>query len=199
MWQHILVTGIPLAEKAVRTVAVYLALVILLRVIGKRDIAQLNTFDLVVMLLLSNVVQNAIIGPDDSVSGGVFGAAVLLAVNSAVVRAIASWPWLARLLEGAPVVLAHDGAYEDRALRRLGLPRADLDVAIKRQGGDRVEDVCMATLEPGGALLVKLRPEEESASVGDIAAIKARLDRIERHLARLVADGTDPERRERPG
>ncbi|MEV4182947.1 YetF domain-containing protein [Streptosporangium canum] len=198
MWQHILVTGIPLTEKAVRTVAVYLAVVILLRVIGKRDIAQLNTFDLVVMLLLSNVVQNAIIGPDDSVSGAVFGAAVLLAVNAAVVRAIARRPWLARILEGRPIVLAHDGAYEDGTLRRLALPRADLEVAIKRQGGDRVEDTCLVTLEPGGALLVRLRPEEESASAGDVAEINARLDRIERHLARLVAGGTDPRPRGEP-
>ncbi|WP_326821305.1 DUF421 domain-containing protein [Streptosporangium sp. NBC_01756] len=198
MWQDILISGIPLAEKAVRTVVVYLVVVILLRVVGKRDIAQLDTFDLVVMLLLSNVVQNAIIGPDNSVSGAVFGAAMLLAVNAAVVRAIVYWPWLARLLEGSPVVLARNGAYQEGALRRLALPRADLDVAIKRQGGDRVEETALVTLEPGGALLVRLRPEEESASAGDVAELSARLDRIERHLARLVAAGAES-RREEPG
>ncbi|MEU8251780.1 YetF domain-containing protein [Nonomuraea sp. NPDC048916] len=183
MWNELLISGIPLTEKAIRTVLVYLSLVVLLRLVGKRDIAQLNTFDLVVMLLLSNVVQNAIIGPDNSVGGAVFGAFVLLVANAAVVHAAARWGRLAGLLEGRPAVIAHDGAYDIETVRRLGLRLADLDVAIKRQGGDRVADISRVTLEPGGSLLVELRPEEEGATKEDITALNARLDRIERLLA----------------
>src|SRR5437763_7052349 len=100
--------GIPLAEKVIRTVGVYLAIAVLLRLAGKRDLAQLNTFDLVVMLLLSNVVQNAIIGPDNSLVGGVIGAAILVAVNAVVVRSAAASPRLERVFEGTPTVLIDD-------------------------------------------------------------------------------------------
>ena len=70
IWNDLFVSGVPLLEKVLRTVLVYVAIVVLLRLIGKRNLAQLNTFDLVVVLLLSNVVQNAIIGPDDSLLVG---------------------------------------------------------------------------------------------------------------------------------
>src|SRR6266511_5215762 len=96
--------GVPVAEKVVRTVLVYGGLAVLLRVAGKRNLAQLNSFDLVVVLLLSNVVQNAIIGPDDSLTGGLLGAAVLVAVNASVVRGVARAPRLSRWFEGSPTV-----------------------------------------------------------------------------------------------
>nr|WP_062331786.1 YetF domain-containing protein [Herbidospora sakaeratensis] len=179
----ILTLGVPVLDKVVRTVAVYLCVVVLLRLVGKRDMAQLNTFDLVVMLLLSNVVQNAIIGPDNSLLGGIIGAVVLVSGNALLTRAAAQWGWLARLFESKPTVLAHDGRYDDRALRRLGLRHADLDVAIKRQGGTRVEDVAEATLEPGGTVVVRLRPEEENATLADVARLEERLIRIETLLA----------------
>ncbi|GAA5050281.1 uncharacterized membrane protein YcaP (DUF421 family) [Thermocatellispora tengchongensis] len=190
MWADLMVSGIPLAEKAARTVLVYLSVVALLRVVGRRDLAQLNTFDLVVMLLLSNVVQNAIIGPDNSVLGAVFGAVVLLGTNAVLARAAARWNRLGALLEGRPVTLAEDGRYDSRTLARLGLRAADLEMAIKRQGGNRVTDVRSVTLEPGGTLLVRLRPEEENASHGDVAAINARLDRIEAMLTALSSRST---------
>lgn len=175
----ILALGVPFLDKVFRTVAVYLCVVVLLRLVGKRDMAQLNTFDLVVMLLLSNVVQNAIIGPDNSLVGGVIGAIVLVGANAMLTRAAAEWGWLAKLFESRPTVLARDGAYDDHNLKRLGLRHADLDVAIKRQGGTRVEDVAEATLEPGGTVVVRLRPEEENATLADIARLEERLVRIE--------------------
>ncbi|WP_066375103.1 DUF421 domain-containing protein [Herbidospora mongoliensis] len=175
----LLVLGVPVLDKVIRTVAVYLCVVILLRLVGKRDMAQLNTFDLVVMLLLSNVVQNAIIGPDNSVLGGIIGAVVLVTGNAMLTRAAAEWGWLAKLFESKPTVLARDGAYDDHTLKRLGLRHSDLDVAIKRQGGTRVEDVSEATLEPGGTVVVRLRPEEENATLADIARLEERLVRIE--------------------
>ncbi|MFI6324426.1 DUF421 domain-containing protein [Nonomuraea sp. NPDC050556] len=187
IWDDLVTVGVPLAEKVIRTVVVYLAILFLLRLAGKRELAQLNTFDLVVMLLLSNVVQNAVIGPDNSVLGGLIGAAVLLGANALVVRTASHWPRLNRLLEGEPTVLARDGHYDLPAIRRLGIRRADIAVAVKKQGGDHITDTELVTLEPGGRLLVRLRSDEEDASAGDIAMLHAQLTRIERRLDELSA------------
>jgi uncharacterized membrane protein YcaP (DUF421 family) len=172
----------PYVEKTIRTVGVYVVITLLLRLVGKRDLAQLNTFDLVVMLLLSNVVQNAIIGPDNSLIGGLYGAAVLLATNSLVVHAAGRWDAVGRLFEGTPTVLARNGAYDRGALNRMGLRRADVDVAIKHQGGDRIEDTSRVSLEPGGRLLVELNPGDETADRKDIDTVLARLDALEARL-----------------
>ncbi|MFJ2770740.1 DUF421 domain-containing protein [Streptomyces sp. NPDC087300] len=180
MWHDMVVSGIGYGEKALRTVLVYLALVVLLRLVGKRGLAQLNTFDLVVMLLLSNVVQNAVIGPDDSVTGGLFGAAVLMAANSVLVRCAARYDWLFRLFEGTPTVLARDGRYDDREVTRQGLRRGVLDVAIHTQGGDHVEETELVVLEPGGTLLVKLKPGDQVADKDDIAALRRVLAGLDR-------------------
>lgn len=173
---------ISLLEKVIRTVAVYVALAVLLRLAGKRDLAQLNSFDLVVMLLLSNVVQNAVIGPDDSLVGGLFGAAVLVAINAGIVRASATNAGVARLFEGTETVLVENGRYDDRALRREGLRRADLDAALKRQGAGDVTNVQEATLGTGGAVVVQLRPESSPATKADVAAVAAALARLEQRL-----------------
>ncbi|MFC4891176.1 DUF421 domain-containing protein [Streptomyces beijiangensis] len=175
--------GIPYGEKAVRTVLVYFVILLLLRLGGKRDLAQLDTFDLVVMLLLSNVVQNAIIGPDNSVSGAAFGAAVLLVVNALLVRAASSSSRFGRLLEGVPVVLARDGKWLPAAIKRSGLSRADLDVAVKRQGGDDVSETTTVSLEPGGSLLVGLSEGNQNADKSDIAALRAEIAALRQQLA----------------
>src|SRR4029453_2666254 len=97
--------GVPVVEKVLRTVGVYAGLAVLLRLGGKRDLAQLNSFDLVVLLLLSNVVQNAIIGNDNSLLGGLLGAVVLFVVNGILVRAARNNETLDRVIEGAPITL----------------------------------------------------------------------------------------------
>lgn len=178
--------GIPLLEKVLRTVGVYAGVLLLLRFGGKRDLAQLDSFDLVVMLLLSNVVQNAIIGNDNSLLGGLFGAAVLLAVNGAVSRANARLPAVARLIEGRPVELVRDGEVDRRALRRLGLARADLTAALRRQNADNLAQVHTAVLDPGGTLVVSLAPEAQNATRADIAALHERLDELSAALGRLA-------------
>jgi uncharacterized membrane protein YcaP (DUF421 family) len=94
----LLALGVPVTDKLIRTVAVYLGIALALRLAGKRDLAQLNSFDLVVILLLANVVQNAIIGPDDSLAGGLIGVAVLLTLNAVVVRFVGRYDWAVRLL-----------------------------------------------------------------------------------------------------
>src|SRR5213592_4846088 len=86
IWQHMFVLGLPIAEKILRPILVYAFLILGLRLAGKRELAQLNPFDLVVLLTLSNTVQNAIIGQDDTVTGGLIGASTLLLVNYALVR-----------------------------------------------------------------------------------------------------------------
>jgi len=121
MWNDLTNLGVSAPEKIVRTIVIYLVLAVLLRLAGKRDLAQLNSFDLVVMLLLSNVVQNAVIGQDDSLLGGIIGAVVLVSFNSAVVRASLTSEGVHRLMEGTSTVLARHGVWDQRALRREGL------------------------------------------------------------------------------
>jgi uncharacterized membrane protein YcaP (DUF421 family) len=186
MWSDAVTLGVPWSEKVLRTVAVYLVLALLLRLAGKRDLAQLNTFDLLVILLLSNVVQNAIIGPDNSLLGGLFGAGVLLAINAAFVRAAGASDRVATLVEGRPTSIVRNGRWDGTALRRLGLRRADVDAAMRHQGARDVGDVEQASIEPGGALVVTLRAEEQPATKADVAALLAEIRRLE---ARLAANG----------
>src|SRR5713226_1441501 len=128
------VLTLPIWEKILRSVVVYLFLVIGLRLAGKRELAQLNPFDLVVLLTLSNTVQNAIIGNDNSITGGIIGAISLLLVNYLVVRFLYQHERLDRLVEGAPVVLIEDGRLqEDRCLSEL-ITRAELEAAAHKQG-----------------------------------------------------------------
>jgi uncharacterized membrane protein YcaP (DUF421 family) len=179
--------GIPVIEKIVRTVGVYAGLAVLLRLGGKRDLAQLNTFDLLVVLLLSNVVQNAIIGNDTSLTGGLLGAAVLVGMNAAVVRGVASFPPLHRWFEGSGTVLVRDGQVDQAALRREGLRRGDLEAAVRRQNAASLDEVAEATLAPGGTIVVRLRPEDTDATRGDIAQLCQRLDQLGSQLDALLA------------
>ena len=109
MTQDLWVLGIPVGEKLVRTLAVYVFLLVGLRLAGKRELGQLNPFDLVVLLLLSNTLQNAIIGNDNSLGGGIIGATALLAINWLVVRYLYTHPVVARLLEGDADLLIEQG------------------------------------------------------------------------------------------
>jgi uncharacterized membrane protein YcaP (DUF421 family) len=179
MISHDLFTiGVPVLEKVLRTVAVYLGLLLLLRLAGKRDLAQLNSFDLVVLLLLSNVVQNAVIGNDNSLAGGLLGAAVLIGVNSALVRAVRRSEPAVAVLEGTSTVLAEDGHIDGDALRRLGLRREDVEVALRRQGASTLSEVAEATLTPGGTIVVRLRADAENATKADITRLEHKLDRL---------------------
>ncbi|HEX7717931.1 MAG TPA: YetF domain-containing protein [Marmoricola sp.] len=178
MWDNLMHLDLSVWEKVVRTVAVYLVLAVLIRLAGKRDLAQLNAFDLVVMLLLSNVVQNAVIGPDNSLLGGAIGATVLVGLNAGVVRLARTRDGFARLLEGSPTVLARDGRWDDQALRHEGLRRADVVAALRRQGANSVREVESLTIEPGGAIVTELREDLQSATRADIERLEAKLDRL---------------------
>jgi len=144
-------------------VAVYFFLVIALRVFGKRELAQLNPFDLLVLLSLSNTVQNAIIGNDNSLTGGLIGALTLLAMNYVVIRFLFRHRRLDQLFEGKPTVLVEDGKVLKHALAKELLTRADLITVLHRQGFDSLAEVHRCVLEPGGTFYIQRKlPATES-------------------------------------
>src|ERR1700716_200698 len=133
-WRDMFVMGLPLLEKILRPVFVYAFLVVSLRLFGKRELVQLNPFDLVVLLTLSNTVQNAIIGEDNSVTGGIIGAATLLLVNHVVVRFLYSRERIDRLIEGASCSLIEDGIINQAQLKKELITRAEVELSAHRQG-----------------------------------------------------------------
>jgi uncharacterized membrane protein YcaP (DUF421 family) len=172
------VSGIPLYEKALRTFAVYLAIVILLRALGKRELAQLNTLDLVVLLLLSNIVQNALIGNDNSLTGGLFGVVVLLAINQLLVALTWRFRWLERLLVGTDAVLIENGKFSKPALRHQFMRPEEVETVVRRQGGSSIEEVQRATLKPGGTIEIVLKPQDVNATRRDIGRLEQKLDQL---------------------
>src|ERR671937_3065256 len=134
MWHDLVHLGLPWWDKTLRTLVVYVAILVLLRFTGKRTLAQLNSFDLVVLLLLSNVVQNAIIGNETSLPGGVLGAVILIAVNYVLVRAAFERPWLNRLLQGTSTTLYEHGHVRRKNLNHELITREELVAALRRQG-----------------------------------------------------------------
>ena len=146
---------IPLTEKIVRPWIVYICLVIFLRVFGKRELAQLNPFDLVVLLSLSNTVQNAIIGDDNSVTGGVIGALSLLTVNWLLTKVLYRLPKLNNTLQGSPAVLIRDGQVDQAAVNGESLTSEELISVLNRNGFADAREVEICVLEPNGAFYVK--------------------------------------------
>ena len=169
--------GLPFAEKVLRPVIVYGFLVIALRIFGKRELAQLNPFDLVVLLMLSNTVQNAIIGSDNTVTGGIVGAFALLATNYLVVRFVLKHRRLDEMLEGSPTVLIENGKVLRKALTKELLSESELMTVAHRQGFQSLSEIESCVLEPGGTFAIK--GKEPLRSDKQLAEINARLDRIE--------------------
>lgn len=174
---------LPIVEKMLRPIVVYFAIVVLLRVFGKRELAQLNPFDLVVLLTLSNTVQNAIIGEDNSITGGIIGAATLLLVNYLVVRFLFRHQKLDSLVEGeATVLIEHGRILEDRLTKEM-LSLQDLEAAAHKQGFGELREVDHATLDPSGTISFtgkKPAPEEKRHR-----ELLDRLDQLTREVATL--------------
>jgi uncharacterized membrane protein YcaP (DUF421 family) len=175
--------GLPVLEKVLRPAIVYLFLVIALRLAGKRELAQLNPFDLVVLLTLSNTVQNAIIGDDNTVTGGLIGASTLLLINYFVVRVLYGHEKIERLVEGEEDVVIDKGKIRMERLKAELITLPELEAAAHRQGFATLEEVERAVLEPGGTLvfLRKEPPPEETRH----QELLARLNQIARELAQL--------------
>ena len=173
--------GLPLAEKILRPVIVYAALVVLLRVFGKRELAQLNPFDLVVLLSLSNTVQNAIIGEDNSLAGGLVGALALLLINYAVVRFMFKHRRIDQLLEGTPTTLIERGEICRDGLARELLTVSELQTVAHRQGFSNIEDIERCVLEPGGSFAIEGRtpPRDETRHLELLARIEGLSRQIE--------------------
>ncbi len=185
MWKDIFELMLPLAEKMLRPAVVYLFLVILLRIFGKRELAQLNPFDLVVLLSLSNTVQNAIIGNDNSLTGGLVGAFTLLGLNYLVVRFLFRHRRLDQLLEGEPTVLIERGQIVEKNLARELLSHAELITVLHRQGFYAVDEIEQCVLEPGGTFAVKRKePARSEIHYGELVR---RLEAMDSKLTRLVS------------
>jgi uncharacterized membrane protein YcaP (DUF421 family) len=180
LWSDLFIPDISFVEKMIRPIIVYVFLVVGLRVAGKRELAQLNPFDLVVLLTLSNTVQNAIIGNDNSVSGGVIGATTLLIVNYIVVRFVFKYEAIDRLIEGEPDVLLENGAVNRDRLRRELITEAELCSAARKQGFETLDQVERAVLEPSGTIsFVARKPttddERHAEVLAELSAIKQQL------------------------
>lgn len=185
MWHDIFAVGVPVLEKIVRPIIVYLFLVLLLRAFGKRELAQLNPFDLVVLLSLSNTVQNAIIGNDNSLTGGLIGAFTLLGVNYIVVRFLFRHRRLDQIFEGKPTTLVKHGKVVEGALAKELLTSSELMTVLHRQGFDGLDKVERCVLEPGGVFYVQ--PKSPPADELQHAEVIGRLDELSVKLDRLLA------------
>ena len=175
--------ALPVAEKVLRPIVVYVFLIAALRVFGKRELAQLNPFDLVVLLSLSNTVQNAIIGDDNSVSGGLIGAFALLATNYLVVRFLFRHRRLDQLIAGKPTVLIDRSKLNHRALAQELLTESELRTVAHRQGFAHLHDIERCVLEPGGTFFIQAktppRAEQQHAEVlAQLAEIKAQYEEL---------------------
>ena len=188
----LLLPGIPVAEKLLRTVAVYAFLLLALRLAGKREMSQLNSFDLVVLLLISNTLQNAIIGNDNSLTGGLIGAAFLIAINTTVIRVLFKYHKL-DAIEGQPDVLVRNGRLLRKHLDRELITVSELEAAARRQGIESLAHVQECRLETGGALtFIQRHPTDDERrhheSLTILADIQDRQARLEERLTAMSAE-----------
>lgn len=174
------VLNLPVIEKVVRPIIVYFAIVVLLRIFGKRELAQLNPFDLVVLLSVSNTVQNAIIGDDNSVTGGLLGALSLFAVNYVVVRFLFRHRRLDQILEGEPTKLIERGQVLSDGLAKELLTQSELAAVAHRQGFDDIAEIESCVLEPGGNFFIKGKtpPADERQHVEIMTLLNDIRDRL---------------------
>src|SRR5882672_2389401 len=149
--------SLPWWEFVLRAVIVYIFLLVILRITGKRQTGQLAPFDLVLLLVLSNAVQNSMNGGDNSVLGGVISAATLIALHYVVAfitfknRTLEAW------IEGTPRMLIHNGVLNDQVMRQEMLTQHELAAALRAAGCTDVQHVHSATLENNGQITVSLR------------------------------------------
>jgi Predicted membrane protein len=179
---------LPLLEKILRPVIVYLCLILFLRIFGKRELAQLNPFDLVVLLCLSNTVQNSIIGDDNTVSGGIIGVFSLLSINYLLTRVLFRLPKLNKVIEGKETVLIRNGKVDQEALKREALTELDLKTILHKQGVRDYSEVERCVLEASGNFYVaQVDPLREgrqrSEILRDIQALMAEVRELKTLLA----------------
>ncbi len=183
LWTDMFVLTLPIAEKILRPILVYVFLIVGLRLAGKRELAQLNPFDLVVLLTLSNTVQNAIIGEDNSVTGGVIGASTLLLVNYFLVRYVSRHEKVERFIEGEPDVLIENGRIKTECLDKEAISVVELEAAAHKQGFASLDEIDRAVLDPSGSIaFFGKKPGPDTARHDEIMK---RLDELSAQLAAL--------------
>ena len=183
IWKDMFVMGLPLAEKILRPIVVYAFLVISLRLSGKRELVQLNPFDLVVLLTLSNTVQNAIIGEDNSLLGGIIAATSLLVTNYLVVRFLYDHRKIDQFVEGRADVLVEGGKVRTEHLKKELITMAQLAAAARKQGFESLSEVDQCVLEPGGTLtFLGKKPTGEAIRHQELLA---KLDFLSQEIAHL--------------
>ncbi len=191
IWTDMFVLGVPLLEKVLRPVIVYIFLVVALRLAGKRELAQLNPFDLVVLLTLANTVQAAIIGADNSVSGGLIGAASLLVLDYILLRALYHHPKLFQLVEGKPDVIFEKGKVKRSRLNKELITLEELTAAARRHGFGSLLEVEKVVLETGGTLtFIGKEPTPDDLRHRELLE---RLEQMQRQLALLTAPPAPPQ------
>lgn len=152
MLDHEKVTWI---EKILRPIAVYFFLLVIFRILGNRELAQLNPMDLILLLLLSNTVQNAIIGDDTSLSGGLIGALALLGINYALVYLKFKSERFEKFIEGVERTLVKDGKIDEKVLRQELLTRSDLDTLAHEKDFESADDIRKCVIDPNGTFFVE--------------------------------------------
>ncbi len=183
LWRDMFWLSVPVAEKILRAIIVYLFLIVALRIFGKRELAQLNPFDLVVLLTLSNTVQNAIIGDDNSVTGGLIGAFALMAANYLLVRFIFKHRRIDQLLEGSPTTLIRNGQISHDALARELLTESELLVVAHRQGFSSLDEIERCVMEPGGNFFIQGKSPPVSERQHN--ELLSRLENLDKQIAEL--------------
>jgi uncharacterized membrane protein YcaP (DUF421 family) len=159
---HMLIPEVQILEKIVRPLVVYFFLLIAFRIAGKRELGQMTPFDLIVLLTISNALQNAMIGPDNSLTGGIIGGLTLFVANGFVGRLTLYSPSIAGLLEGMPTPLIENGRILTRNLRHEVMTRSELERAIRKHGLDPEADVPLikrALLEQDGTVTILFKTE----------------------------------------
>ena len=177
-------------EKLVRTIVVYFALVLVLKTFGKRKLTQLNPFDFVVLLLLSNTVQNAIIGNETTLPGGLIGAILLIFISNIVVRLFFKYSWSKNddILDGKPTVLIKDGEIQDKILERESITRLELESIIHDKGFDSTKDIQNCVMESNGKFFVE--PKKPSSNDLKHAELLKKIEELSLQIAELKAAKT---------
>lgn len=150
-----------IADVACRTLIVYFGLLLALRLAGKREVGQMKPFDLVTLLILSNAVQNAMVGPDNSLMGGLTAAGLILALNKGVGVVRSRFELARRVFEGAPTVIIQDGVFLAEGLKDEELSEADVLQAMREHGVEDLKQVKVAVLEVDGSISIVQKNETQ--------------------------------------
>ena len=155
MWK----LSLPWWEFIARAVVVYIFLLVILRLTGKRQVGQLAPFDLVLLLVLSNALQNSMNGGDNTVTGGVISAVTLISLNYLLGYITFRSKKMGRFIEGRPQVIIHNGRVYRDIMERERLTQDELDAAVRQAGCASIDEVHFAILENNGQISVRARPQ----------------------------------------